>query len=418
MRAAILVSALAAVTALALPAAALAGSGTQRDRGGVAKKVSKRFHLTKKERRALDLASIKVTGKEGLGVYVDATFKGNVERAIGRGHLKRGAIALILHPKSRRAKAAVIASLGPANAQRVLRRTRSPRVAALRTGRHVRFALLGDGFSGVKSVEVKALPRAPGRARRAATAAGDPGEVPGMTDGEAEEYVTVDELTADLVVLTNALQRLDPDDLDCDELEDLYDDLEDLLDDLREVSGRLDEAEAEIRTQLNDMNLPGDERRALIDELAKIHTARLLMGFMAIGINSLLDEVDEILDEDCPPPPALRLAMAWVLFSPIEVASDDARFTGSGGPITGIRVVVPDSGGMQRQITNFLCPSQLPNGQVSGNTLECIGANAIMIGDTFRVHLQTSPPPTSGMGGQLFGRQGGSFKGPFDITGP
>src|SRR5262245_23751548 len=239
-----------------------------------------------------------------------------------------------------------------------------------------------------------------------------------MSNGEADEYVTVDELTADLVVLTNALQRLDPDELDCDELEDLYDDLEDLLDDMREVSDQLDDAEQEIRTKLNDMNTPADERRALIDELAGIHTARLLMGFMAIGINNLLDEVDDILDEDCPPPQTLNLAMAWVLFSPFEVASDDARFTGSGGPITAIRVVVPDSGGSQRQITNFLCPAQLPNGQVSGNSLQCVRANAIMIGDTFRVHVQTAPPPTSGMGGQLFGRQGGSFKGPFGITGP
>src|SRR5688572_28971933 len=134
-----LVLALAALALLALPSAADAGSITKRDRGGVSNKVAKRFDLTRKERRALDVASVQVTGRNNLGVVVDVRFKGNVERLIGRGHLKRAAIALILEPKSRSAKSSVIVTQGPPTNQRIRRRTRSNSAGAIRTGRSVKF---------------------------------------------------------------------------------------------------------------------------------------------------------------------------------------------------------------------------------------------------------------------------------------
>ena len=107
-----LLLALAAIVALVLPASASAGSLTKRDRGGVSKALTNRLHLTTQERRALDIASVQVTGKEVFGVVVDVRFKGNVERRIGRGHLKRAAIALVLEPRSRRAKSTVIVTQG------------------------------------------------------------------------------------------------------------------------------------------------------------------------------------------------------------------------------------------------------------------------------------------------------------------
>jgi hypothetical protein len=54
--------------ALALPAQAAADSVTARDQGGVPGKVAERFRLTADERRTLDIASLQVTGQEGVGV--------------------------------------------------------------------------------------------------------------------------------------------------------------------------------------------------------------------------------------------------------------------------------------------------------------------------------------------------------------
>ena len=141
------------MVALVLPASASAGSLTKRDRGGVSKAPTQRLHLTTQERRALDIASVQVTGKEVFGVVVDVRFKGNVERRIGRGHLKRAAIALALEPRSRRAKSTVIVTQSAGNSQRIRRRTRSKNAGAIRTGRSVKFFVQGSGFSGVKAVE-------------------------------------------------------------------------------------------------------------------------------------------------------------------------------------------------------------------------------------------------------------------------
>lgn len=91
-------------------------------------------------------------------------------------------------------------------------------------------------------------------------------------------------------------------------------------------------------------------------------------------------------------------------------------------PITAIKVGLPPDGSTNRQVTNFLCPSQLPNGAIDTttstyDTLVCSGGS-LALEERLSVHIRMDPPPTSGMDGQLFGQQDGSFKGPFGITGP
>lgn len=424
--------AISAVAALALPTPADAGSITKRDRGGVSKKIAKRFNLTGKERRALDVASVQVSGKNDLGLVVDVLFKGNVERLIGRGHLKRAAIALVLEPKSRRAKSAVIVTQGSARTQRVRRRTRSNKAGAIRTGRSVKFFIQGGGFGDVKAVKVRALPRAP-RAAKGAVAAGESGDgVEEMTEGEAEE-ISVDVLAADAIVAILIAARIDPDDLDCDELEDLGDDLEAAINRARDIYDALQAAEEELTQDIQQAE--GMDRAALEEALRQVRATRTLVFFAAGVLRALLDEVDAILDEECGPPNGtvfmLEAVMAFRNFGPGEVYAPDSYFrrrqvqpaqAGSTSPINAIKVVLPPDGSTNRQVTNFLCPSQLPTGAVettsaSNDTLVC-GGGALALEERFTLNIRMSPPPTTGMGGQLFGQQDGSFKGPFAITGP
>src|SRR5688572_4620061 len=85
--------AVAAVLALALvPAFAFAGDTSSADPAGDVVATG----LTANERRALDIVSVQVTGEEGLGVFVTVTFRGNIQRAIGRGALEEALVAFIL----------------------------------------------------------------------------------------------------------------------------------------------------------------------------------------------------------------------------------------------------------------------------------------------------------------------------------
>lgn len=94
-----------------------------------------------------------------------------------------------------------------------------------------------------------------------------------------------------------------------------------------------------------------------------------------------------------------------------------ARAADTRHPLDAIKVVMPD-----RAVTNSLCPSQLPHATVSttvvtNDTLTCDGGT-LPLDQNFKVNIRTSPPPASGMGGKLFGRQDGVLRGPFAVTGP
>ena len=406
--------------------AASAGSLTKRDRGGVSNALTKRLHLTAQERRALDIASVQVTGRKDFGVVVDVRFKGNVERLIGRGHLKRAAIALVLQPRSRRVKSTVIVTQGPARSQRVRRRTHSKRAGAVRTGRSVKFFIQGAGFAGVKAVNVRTIPRAP-RAAKRAFAAGEANDgVEEMTDAEVEEI-------EDGVVAADAprhprRQAIDPDDFDCAELEDLGDDLEAAIGRARALDDALGEVE-----DAHAEELPGAR-------VATVHSSKRHCGrFAPLGLCSWprsrscrtcskrwtpSSKRSAVLRRRC-----LRArGVDRQFFGPGEVArrcvlpEAGAARAERASPITSIRVVLPPDGSTNRQVTNFLCPSQLPNGGIEttnapNDTLVCSGGS-LALDERFRVNVRMNPAPTSGMGGQLFGQQDGSFKGPFAITGP
>jgi hypothetical protein len=425
-----LLLALAALAFLALPSAADAGSITKRDRGGVSNKVAKRFDLTRRERRALDVQSVQVTGRNNLGVVVDVLFKGNVERLIGRGHLRRAAIALVLEPRSRRVNSSVIVTQGAARSQRVRRRTSSTRAGAIRTGRSVKFFIQGPGFGGVRAVKVRALPRAP-RAAKRASAAGELNDgVEEMTDAEAEE-IDVGVVAADAVIATLVADSIDPDELDCDELRILRDDLDAALDRGEDLFNTLGDAEQAIVEELQDAE--GDDRALLQEALRQVRATRELLRGAGEALGDLLNEVNAIIAEECGPPPevvfVLRGFMAFTLFGPGEVMASDAYFTRqqvtaaqSPGLITAFRIVLPPDGSTNRQVTNYLCPSQLPVASVEttntpNDTLACSGGG-LALDERFSVNIRMNPPPTSGMGGQLFGQQDGTFKGPFAITGP
>jgi hypothetical protein len=75
--------------------------------------------------------------------------------------------------------------------------------------------------------------------------------------------------------------------------------------------------------------------------------------------------------------------MTWQLFGPGEVFAKDAYFyLGPGGrttSITGITTVIPPDGSNNRQINNFVCPSQFARANIltrnaPNDSLYCYGA--------------------------------------------
>lgn len=121
-------------------------------------------------------------------------------------------------------------------------------------------------------------------------------------------------------------------------------------------------------------------------------------------------------------PTEVRLAGRFSVLTGAPRSQPVAHAADASSPIDAVKVVVPPAGSTPRQITNTLCPSQLPHATVStttstNDTLTCDGGT-LPVGQSFQLNVQTNPPPSSGMGGQLFGRQDGTFQGPFQITGP
>jgi hypothetical protein len=117
---------------------------------------------TPAERRALDITSVRAVGGPEFGLMVTVTFARNLERRIGRGGLRRTLVALVVRPKSRRARPAGIVSDRKGHYGRIRRRTGSDAVYVRRQGRRFTFFLLGPGLQNVRSIVVGAF-RAPPR---------------------------------------------------------------------------------------------------------------------------------------------------------------------------------------------------------------------------------------------------------------
>jgi hypothetical protein len=99
-----------------------------------------------------------------------------------------------------------------------------------------------------------------------------------------------------------------------------------------------------------------------------------------------------------------------------------AHSADSTNPVDAIKVVLPPAGTTPRQVTNYICPTQLPTAAITttsnaNDTLTCSGGS-LPIGQQFSLNVQTSPLPSSGMGGQLIVHQDGAYLAPFSITGP
>jgi hypothetical protein len=124
---------------------------------------------------------------------------------------------------------------------------------------------------------------------------------------------------------------------------------------------------------------------------------------------------------------------AWVFEGPNEVKLTGvlsgfsypqplAHSADSTNPVDAIKVVLPLAGTTPRKVTNYICPTQLPNAAVTTttnpqDTLTCSGGS-VSLGQQFSLNVQTSPLPSSGMGGQLLVHQDGAYLAPFPITGP
>jgi hypothetical protein len=152
------VATLAFVVAVAGVVLSMASAGTITGKGGPVRAKG----LTAKERNALEIVSVKATGVGGLGVVVTTTFKGNIEQALGRGHLKDGIVALILRPKDPKVAFAGVATLGAGAIGVTARKSRSTDVGVVRKGRTITFFVGGPGFENVGEIEVKAFAKRPG----------------------------------------------------------------------------------------------------------------------------------------------------------------------------------------------------------------------------------------------------------------
>ena len=128
--------------------------------------------LTAAEGKAIEIASVRVTGVEGVGVFVTATFRGNIEQMLGRGHLTTGLVALILRPKDASFKTADLATTGAGAIGQTLAKTHSTDVGVLRDARRITFFIGGPGFGNVGKVQVKAFAAAPAPGSRSTQGSG------------------------------------------------------------------------------------------------------------------------------------------------------------------------------------------------------------------------------------------------------
>jgi hypothetical protein len=121
----------------------------------------------------------------------------------------------------------------------------------------------------------------------------------------------------------------------------------------------------------------------------------------------------------------LQLDDGRISFDPLndqEVFADGAfRATGqrsvlrqrSDSPIDLLVFSVPGN----RQITDSICPPELPVGQRNGSSLSCFGGS-LPLGKAFRLKVHTVPAPSPSMGASIIARQDGKLKGPFTFSGP
>ncbi len=150
------------------------------------------------------------------------------------------------------------------------------------------------------------------------------------------------------------------------------------------------------------------------------------------GIASLLGYLGHVTMTR--PPSGYRVGFngQWAFVDPSEVrlvamltgvyVAGGARVADSTNPVDAIKVVLPPAGSTPRAVTNYICPSQLPTAAITttskaNDTLMCSGGS-LPINQQFTLNVQSSPPPSSGMGGQLLAHQDGAYLAAFSFGGP
>jgi hypothetical protein len=151
--------AMAILSAVLLAAVMAGGVWAPADSGAKAKR------LSAAEKKAMRIVSVEASTSRKAGVLVDVTFGGNMEQSLGRGGLKNGLVAVILHPKAAGSPTGYIAAQGAGAIGRTLKRSVSGNVGVVRNGTHFLFFVEAGGFGEVGSVEVKALPKLPSGSR-------------------------------------------------------------------------------------------------------------------------------------------------------------------------------------------------------------------------------------------------------------
>jgi glucosylceramidase len=113
------------------------------------------------ERRAITIASVNLTGDDSLGAFVSVTFRGDVERYLGQGHLSSGLLALALVPEG--GQPVGLVDEGAGRSERVLRFTSARPAGVIRHGDQVTFFLAGVRLSRFARVDLKVLAASSGR---------------------------------------------------------------------------------------------------------------------------------------------------------------------------------------------------------------------------------------------------------------
>ena len=362
-----------ALMALVLPAGA-AGDVTKKDKAGDTEAPR---GLGAKDRKALDVVRFDAFPNR-TSLVVTATMRGNAER-IDRSALSRAAVALVLWPKQRGAAPRIVAATG--DDKSVSNLPRSDVRGAVVDGRQVSFVVpgVGVGADAFRRVEVVTVAKA--------------GTLAAIQRATRSQNVT-DRLA---VAITVGLLSDDTefDDLDCVQL--------------AERRSRLI-AVALLFVALNQtspspladlaLRILGEEVD-WVDEEIQERPCGLVLAIEASlrNVAGFPGEIrmDAIFRENRPPPRGFRAA--------------------STSPIDMVRMVVPD-----RQVTNFICGGQLPQGSITttnqpNDTLQCTGGS-LPLGESFSMNVQTSPPPSNGMGAQVFARQDGRLVGPLAVQGP
>jgi hypothetical protein len=154
--------------------------------------------LTPAERKALHIVSVKAVGEDPTGLVVTVTFAGDIRHALGRGHLKQAAVAMILLPKQAPSISAGLMTQGAGVVGRTLRRTRSGEVGVLRDRRRLIFFIHGPGAGQVGQIVVKSFAKlavATGARTPQSAVGGEPITLPRAEWDKAERHIADAEAT-------------------------------------------------------------------------------------------------------------------------------------------------------------------------------------------------------------------------------